>query len=82
MGEARRALVTGTSTGIGRAIALELTRQGFDLAVTELDPESLGELLKHPDLRGRNIIPIRLDLREQASIEHAFDRALDGLGEI
>jgi NAD(P)-dependent dehydrogenase (short-subunit alcohol dehydrogenase family) len=82
MGEARRALVTGTSTGIGRAIALELGRQGFDLAVTELDLNSLDELLKHPDLQGRKVIPVRLDLRDQAGIEEAFDRALDGLGDI
>jgi NAD(P)-dependent dehydrogenase (short-subunit alcohol dehydrogenase family) len=82
MGEARRAFVTGTSTGIGRAIVLALAREGYDLAVSELDTDWLEELLQHPDLRTRKVVPVRLDLREEASIAAAFTRALDGLGEI
>jgi len=82
MGEARRALVTGTSTGIGRAISLALAREGYDLAVTELDTDWLGELLRERDLAGRKVVPLRLDLREEASIAEAFDGALAALGEI
>jgi NAD(P)-dependent dehydrogenase (short-subunit alcohol dehydrogenase family) len=82
MGEARRALVTGTSTGIGRAITLALAREGYDLAITELETDWLKEMLAEPDLRGRKVVPLRLDLREEASIDAAFDAALAGLGEI
>ena len=82
MGDARRALVTGTSTGIGRVIALALAREGYDLAITELDTDWLDELMCHPDFHGRKVLAVRLDLREQASIEEAFDRALAGLREI
>jgi len=82
MGEARRAFVTGTSTGIGRVIAVTLARAGYDLAVSELDTDQLGELLGHPDLKARKVVPVRLDLREEATLRTAFDRALDGLGEI
>src|SRR5262249_57141871 len=79
---ARCALGTGSSAGIGRAIELQLARDGYDVAVTEIDTDWLGELLKHPDLQGRKVVPVRLDLREQASIEQAFDRARDGMGDI
>jgi NAD(P)-dependent dehydrogenase (short-subunit alcohol dehydrogenase family) len=75
-------LVTGTSTGIGKVIALALARAGYDLALTEIDSDQLGDLLKHPDLRGRKAVPITLDLASQASIEAAFTRAAAALGRI
>jgi NAD(P)-dependent dehydrogenase (short-subunit alcohol dehydrogenase family) len=76
------ALVTGTSTGIGKVIALALARAGYDLAVTEIDADQLGGLLAHPDLRGRKAVPIGLDLASQASIEAAFASAVAALGRI
>jgi NAD(P)-dependent dehydrogenase (short-subunit alcohol dehydrogenase family) len=82
MGEARRAFVTGTSTGIGRAISLALARAGYDLAISELDTGLLTEVLQHPDFADRKVVPVRLDLREEQSIEAAFDEALEALSEI
>jgi NAD(P)-dependent dehydrogenase (short-subunit alcohol dehydrogenase family) len=76
------ALVTGTSTGIGKVTALALARAGYDLAVTEIDIDRLHDLLAHPDLRGRKVTPIALDLASQASIEAAFAGAAAALGRI
>ncbi len=76
------ALVTGTSTGIGQAIALALARAGYDLAITELDTGALAETLRHPDLEDRKVVPLGLDLRQQDSIAAAFDAATQQLGAI
>jgi len=76
------ALVTGTSTGIGQVIALTLARAGYDLALTELDTEALAETLRHPDLAGRRVVPLRLDLRQEDGIAAAFDAATQKLGAI
>jgi NAD(P)-dependent dehydrogenase (short-subunit alcohol dehydrogenase family) len=76
------ALVTGTSTGIGKVIALALGRAGYDLAITEIDVDQLGDVLAHPDLQGRKVVPIALDLASQASIEAAFASAAAALGRI
>jgi NAD(P)-dependent dehydrogenase (short-subunit alcohol dehydrogenase family) len=76
------ALVTGTSTGIGKVIALALARAGYDLAITEIDADHLGDLLAHPDLQGRRAVPIGLDLASQASIEAAFASAVAALGRV
>jgi NAD(P)-dependent dehydrogenase (short-subunit alcohol dehydrogenase family) len=39
-----RALITGCSTGIGRATAVELTKRGYDVVATARKPETLDEL--------------------------------------
>ena len=78
----RTALVTGASIGIGRAIALALGRAGFDLAVADLDTKSLAELVAEPQLQGRKVVPIALELRSEDSISQAMNQAAQALGAI
>jgi NAD(P)-dependent dehydrogenase (short-subunit alcohol dehydrogenase family) len=74
--------VTGTSTGLGLAIAQALAREGYELAMTELDIAALQEPLRHADFNNRKVLPIRLDLRSQECIENAFSTAREQLGHI
>jgi len=76
------ALITGTSAGLGRAIAIALAREGYDLALTELDTGSLKTTLAQPDIAKRKVVPIALDLRSQVSIAAAFSDAVRGLGDV
>jgi 2-deoxy-D-gluconate 3-dehydrogenase len=76
------ALITGTSAGLGRAIAIALAREGYDLALTELDTGNLKTTLAQPDIAQRKVIAIALDLRSQISIAAAFSDAVRGLGDV
>jgi 2-deoxy-D-gluconate 3-dehydrogenase len=79
---ARTALVTGAASGIGSEIVLALAREGFDLAVAEMSTDRLADLLKHPGLSNRKVVPIAFDLRDDASIAGGFKAARAALGEI
>jgi 2-deoxy-D-gluconate 3-dehydrogenase len=82
MGEPRRALITGCSAGLGRAIAVALAREGYDLALTELSAEALKDTLAEAEIKERKAVAIALDLRSQDSIQAAFARATKELGDI
>lgn len=82
MDQPRTALVTGTSTGIGQAIAIALAREGYDLALTEMDLSQMKETLGHPDIAKRRVVPIELDLRSRQSIATAFADTRSRLGDV
>jgi len=82
MGQSRTALVTGTSAGLGRAIAAALAHEGYDLALTELSTDALKDTLADRAMANRKVAPIALDLRSQESIRAAFEKAASELGHI
>jgi len=79
---ARTALVTGAASGIGSEIVLALARDGFDVAVAEMNTGQLADLLKHPGLNNRKVVPLAFDLSDPAAIADGFAAARSALGEI
>lgn len=75
-------MVTGGAQGLGAAIALALARDGFDVAVSALATESLGNTVKAVEALGRRAHPVVLDLRDQASVERAMASALDAFSQL
>lgn len=69
---ARTALVTGATSGIGRAIALALAREGYEVLAVGRNREALDELRA----LDATIRPIRLDVTDRAAVEAAV-RGLD-----
>lgn len=66
--EGKAALVTGSSRGIGRAVALELARRGADVAVNFRSREDLaGTAVDEIKAMGRDSLSVRADVgsREQ-----------------
>ncbi len=62
-----RALITGCSTGIGRATAVELTKHGYEVVATARRPESIEDL----DVAGK----LALDVDDDASVARAVAEA-------
>jgi len=80
MSEKRRALVTGASYGIGAAVALGLARDGFDVAVTDLDANALANTVAGIEAIGGRAAAVALDLRSQDSVEAGFAAAAAAFG--
>jgi short-subunit dehydrogenase len=60
-------LITGCSTGIGRALALEFNRKGLLVYATARNPESLQ------DLAGMGMVALKLDVNDETDIKKAAD---------
>ncbi|HEX6986710.1 MAG TPA: SDR family NAD(P)-dependent oxidoreductase [Planctomycetaceae bacterium] len=71
----RYAVVTGAGGGIGRAICLELAREGWHVAAADIDPDAAAETARLVGEAGGVGRAARLDVRDAAG----WTRLRDGL---
>src|SRR6185295_10507390 len=77
----KRALVTGGTKGIGAAIAIDLARQGCDIAINgRHDDESAAEVDREVKAAGRKCIKIIGDVARPTDAERAVREAAEKLG--
>ncbi len=80
---AEPALVTGSSRGIGRAIALELARLGAPLVVNYLDQRSEAESVqKEIEALGGTALIHRADVADRVAVEDMAARAAERFGRL
>src|SRR5438477_12777354 len=77
----KRALVTGGSLGIGKAIALELAREGVDVAIVARTKDRLEAAARELEGQtGRTVIPLVADVSSKEQVDRAVAQAADRLG--
>ncbi len=76
----RRAIVTGASSGIGRAVALELARQGASLVIVARREDRLRELADQIIALKRPVEIVAGDITDPAVRQRAIDAAQSKLG--
>jgi short-subunit dehydrogenase len=76
----RRAIVTGASSGIGRALAVELARQGVDLILLARREDRLAEVAREISKLGPRAVTVCGDVTDAAVRRLALNRARDELG--
>jgi 3-oxoacyl-[acyl-carrier protein] reductase len=79
--DGRLALVTGGSRGIGRGIAIELAREGADVAVNyRRDEESARATVAEIERLGRRAIAVQADVSDWPAVERMAAETLASLG--
>ncbi|WP_119388371.1 SDR family NAD(P)-dependent oxidoreductase [Taklimakanibacter lacteus] len=78
--EGKRALVTGASRGIGRALAVGLAAAGADMAIAARRLDSLEETAEAIRAHGRKVVPVAMDVTQIATIRAAVATAAVSLG--
>ena len=81
--EGKTAIVTGGSLGIGKAVALELAREGVDVAICARRRELLEQAAAEIQAEsGRRILPIPADTTKRAEVENMIETAVSVLGKV
>lgn len=74
------ALVTGAGRGIGRGIALRLAQDGADIAIVDLNEESMAAVAREVEQLGRKATTFKADVSDRQQVYAAVNHAEQQLG--
>jgi len=76
-------LITGATRGIGKAIALELARKGFNIVINDLElPDEGVEAMNEIKRGGREAIFVKADISKYEEVEKMVKEAVEKLGRV
>jgi NAD(P)-dependent dehydrogenase (short-subunit alcohol dehydrogenase family) len=79
--QGKHAIVTGGSKGIGKAIALELAREGVEVAIVARSKDQLEAAAKElATATGRRVLPIAADVTSKEQVDSMVAQAAAQLG--
>ena len=74
------AIITGGASGIGRATALTLAREGAAVALADLDADGVQRVTEEVAAAGADAIGLQADAADKASVERAVARTVERFG--
>jgi len=78
----RVAVVTGAGTGIGRATALAMLKDGYRVVLAGRRPEPLGEVVAAAGTAGERALAVPTDVADPQAVAALFSRAQAAFGRI
>lgn len=80
-GAGKVALVTGAGSGIGRAVALALAREGYRVALAGRRADALDATAALAPERA-NVLPVAADVTDPAAVRALFERTKEAFGRL
>ena len=80
--QGRRALITGGSSGIGRAVALAYAKAGADVAICATNPEKLAKVEAELKEFGGRVLALVCDVGDPEQAEETVRRTEEAFGGI
>lgn len=78
----RVAVVTGGASGIGRALALALSREGVRLVLADVDEAGMSAVADAIKARGGEAVTVRTDVSSLEQVQSLADRAWGAFGAV
>ena len=76
----KTAVVTGSASGIGRAIAELYAREGAAVAIADIDPAAADKVARSIAKSGGRALAVAMDVTDEAAVDAGIDRVARELG--
>lgn len=76
----KSALITGAASGIGRACAVRMAREGYGVVVADVNLPAARALAGELTSQGLDALPLRMDVSSEREVEDGFDKMTDIYG--
>ncbi len=74
------ALITGAGSGIGRACALRMAKEGYGVVAADVNLETAEDVAREINGAGQTAFAVRMDVSDENEVESGFDMMLERFG--
>lgn len=80
--EGKAAFITGSASGIGRAIALRFAQEGASVAVADMDADGGAETVRRIECTGGTALFLETDVTREESVKASIAACVDRFGHV